>query len=278
MFQRRGHWLAPIGFEAVRSRCRRTAGMQGVDAFIDDLLVRDVARPDRDIGVLIDRFALLDQAPDGRGGIGGLQQRAVGAALDAPQDGVGVGLEPDRNRLGADAVAGFLAHEGAAAGGEHAGTAVEQPRDHARLAVAEMRLAMGLEDIRVSTCRPPPRFRYRRRETAAAAGPTAAARWWTCRRPSCPPARSNAFPAPRMISASWDTLVPGDEAVSDICSLIAAIGGVPRHLYYPRRYPLPENSCNGGGEHVGSQAWPFPTISWLIRRLRLAACPVCSAF
>jgi hypothetical protein len=54
--------------------------VERLDAFLDDLFVRHVARPDRDIGVLIDRLALTKQAVDGGGGIGGLQQRPVGAA------------------------------------------------------------------------------------------------------------------------------------------------------------------------------------------------------
>ena len=50
--------------------------------------------------------------------------------------------------LSLDAAAGLLAHEGAAAGGEHRRPAVEQPRDHPRLAIPEMRLAMGFENVR----------------------------------------------------------------------------------------------------------------------------------
>ncbi|MGY3106695.1 hypothetical protein ACVWW7_003322 [Bradyrhizobium sp. LM6.9] len=60
----------------------------------------------------------------------------------------GIGLEPDRDRLRRDAAPRLLAHEGAAAGCQHDGAAVEQTRDHAGLAVAEMRLAVALEDFR----------------------------------------------------------------------------------------------------------------------------------
>ena len=148
MFQRRGHGVAPIVSDACFGAAAAQPGMQRLDAFIDDLFVRHVARPDREIGALIDRLALLDQAPDGGGGIGGLQQRTVGAALHPAHDDIGIGLEPDRDRLVADAAAGLLAHEGAAAGREHGRTAVEQPRDHPRLAVPEMRLAMGFENVR----------------------------------------------------------------------------------------------------------------------------------
>src|SRR6266852_7696346 len=98
--------------------------------------------------MLIDRFALLDQTPDGRGGIGGLQQRAVGTAPHPAHDDIGIRLEPDRDRFVANTITGLLAHEGAAAGREHGGAAVEQPRNHPRLAVPEIRLAMGFENVR----------------------------------------------------------------------------------------------------------------------------------
>ena len=148
MLQGRGHGVALRRVRCFAGGVAAQPGVQGLDTFIDDLFVRHVARPDRDVGVLIDRLALLDQAPDGGGGIGGLQQRAVGAPLHPLHDDIGIGLEPDRDRLVADTVAGLLAHEGAAAGRQHRRAAVEQPRDHPRLAVPEMRLAMGLEDIR----------------------------------------------------------------------------------------------------------------------------------
>ena len=103
---------------------------------------------DRQVGGPVDRLARFEQTADGRDRILGLQQRPVGAALDALHDDVDIRLEPDRDRLVADAVAGLLAHEGAAAGGDHGRAAIEQPRDHPRLAVAEIRLAMGREDFR----------------------------------------------------------------------------------------------------------------------------------
>ena len=48
----------------------------------------------------------------------------------------------------ADAGAGLGIHEGAAAGRQHLRAAVEQARDHARLAGAEVGLAIGGEDFR----------------------------------------------------------------------------------------------------------------------------------
>src|SRR6202000_704691 len=78
----------------------------------------------------------------------GLQQRSVGAAFDPAQDHVGVSLEPDRNGLAMDALAGLVAHHGAAARRDPAGTAIEQTRDPPRLAVPEIWLAIGLENVR----------------------------------------------------------------------------------------------------------------------------------
>ena len=47
----------------------------------------------------------------------------------------------------ADRRAGVGAHERAAAGGQHLRTALQEPGDHARLAGAEIRLAVGGEDF-----------------------------------------------------------------------------------------------------------------------------------
>ncbi len=97
---------------------------------------------------MIERLALGDQALDGAGRIGGLQQRTIGPPPDPAHDDIGIGLEPDRDRLTADAVASLFAQESAAAGGDHPGAAVEQPGDHPRLAIPEVRLAMDLENVR----------------------------------------------------------------------------------------------------------------------------------
>ena len=121
--------------------------MQSVDTLVDDFFMRHLARPDREVSSLIKRLAFGDQTFNCRSRIRGLQQRAIGAALDPAHDGVDIRLEPDRDRPEADPVAGFLAQESTAAGRKHACSAVEQPRDHPRLAIPEMRLAMGFENI-----------------------------------------------------------------------------------------------------------------------------------
>ena len=56
--------------------------------------------------------------------------------------------QPHRNSLGADRRAGVGVHECAAAGRQHLRAAFQQARDHARLAGAEIRLAVGGEDFR----------------------------------------------------------------------------------------------------------------------------------
>ena len=118
-----------------------------VDTLIDDLFVRHVARGNRDVCELVDGLALGDKTPDCRGRICGLQQRPIGAAPDPAQDHLGIRLEPDGDRPLADTRARLLAQHGAAAGREHNRRSTQQPRDHPRLAVAEMRLAVGFENF-----------------------------------------------------------------------------------------------------------------------------------
>src|SRR5437763_16415815 len=89
--------------------------VEGIETFLDDLFVRHVARPDGQVGVLVDRLAFGEKALDGRSRIGGLQQWTVSPALDAAQDDIGIRLEPDRNPLVLDTATGLPTHERAAA-------------------------------------------------------------------------------------------------------------------------------------------------------------------
>ena len=97
----------------------------------------------------IDRIALGHQMRDALRRVA-LQHRPIGggAAFDPPHQHLEIGLEPDRNAVLRDARAGVGVHVGAAAGREHLRAAVEQARDHALLAGAEIRLAMVGEDFR----------------------------------------------------------------------------------------------------------------------------------
>ena len=84
-----------------------------------------------------------------------------------------------------------LVHEGAAAGRDHLGRALDQPRDHPPLAVAEARLAEAVENL--GDARGPRRARSprRNRRRAGRAAAPAAARPSTCRRPSARRGRSD---------------------------------------------------------------------------------------
>ena len=140
--QRRGHGV----FSRRRAGIRHHA--QAIEDFLDDDLVQHFARLHGDVGLGIDRIADIHQLLQRGGRIGGFQHRPVGAPLDAFHQHLEIGLEPDRDGLGADQRAGVGIHIGAAAGRQHLRAAFEQPRDHARLAGAELGLAAGLENIR----------------------------------------------------------------------------------------------------------------------------------
>jgi hypothetical protein len=111
-------------------------------------LVSDVPGLHVDVGLRIDRIALREELVDRRLGVGGLEERAVRAALDALQDEVAFGLQPDRHPGVADRRPRLGIDEGAAAGRQHLRAAIEEALDHAALAIAEVRFAMGLEDFR----------------------------------------------------------------------------------------------------------------------------------
>ena len=75
-----------------------------------------VAAFDRYIGRGIDGIALVHQFLHDGLGILGLQQGTVGAFHHAFHEQRQIGLQPDRNAMGLNALAGFLVDEGAAAG------------------------------------------------------------------------------------------------------------------------------------------------------------------
>src|SRR5438874_13365489 len=70
------------------------------------------------------------------------------AATNSPDQHVEIGVEPDRNSLGRDTLAGVRVHEGAAAGSQHLRTALKQTQDHTRFAGAKIGLAMNGEYLR----------------------------------------------------------------------------------------------------------------------------------
>ena len=118
-----------------------------VETFIDDLFMWHVARRHRKIGKLIERTAFDNQALDGRRRVGSLQQWPIRASLDALEDHITVSAQPDRYRLVVNPVARPLTHKSAAAGRDHARTALEQAGDHTRFTIAKIRLAVLRENF-----------------------------------------------------------------------------------------------------------------------------------
>ena len=195
--QRRGHdAVSPFVASAGRRAARQRPGAQHRDDLVDDLVVRHLARLHGEVGELIDRIAHVDELPQGRGRIVGVQQRAVVAALDPAHQHVELGLEPDRHAFAADRGAGVGIHEGAAAGRQHLRPAVQQARDHARLAGTEVGLAVGREDIGDRHAGGLLDLGIGIHERQLPAASPAAARSRTCRRPSCRRAPPSARQAP----------------------------------------------------------------------------------
>ena len=196
-------------FPERRSARGRDPSTQARQNLIDDGFVRHVARLHREVGLRIDRLALFEQPPQRFRRIGALEQRTVAAAFDPAVEHVDRGAKPHRDSLQANRIAGIGAHERPAAGGQHLRTALQQPRDDARLAGAEIRFAvggedfgdghagMGLLDLGVGVD-----------EGHARAAPPAGGQPTTCRRPSCRPARPNGGPAQRQAKRAAATLRP----------------------------------------------------------------------
>ena len=146
--QRRGHHgaasaarLAPRRREARASAATISLTMVSCD---------DLARHHRDVGLGIDRIALGHQLADALRRVA-LQHRAVGggAALDAPHQHLEIGLEPDRDALLARCAARVSAFMKAPPPvASTCWPCVEQAGDHARLAGAEIGLAIAGEDFR----------------------------------------------------------------------------------------------------------------------------------
>ena len=115
---------------------------QRADDLVDDGVVRLVARLHDDVGLRIERLAQRHQLLDLFG------QRPVVAPLGPFHQHVEIGLQPDRDAFDVDQLAGVRVHDGAAAGRQHLRAVVQQPGDHARLAGAEIGLAVLFENLR----------------------------------------------------------------------------------------------------------------------------------
>ena len=109
--------------------------------------MRHVPALHNDVGRFIDRVALLHQPPHHRFRIRRPQQRPGIALHHPPHQHRQLGAQPDRDPARHDRVARVGIHEGAPTGGQHLRPAAQQPPNHFRLTVPEMRLAILGEDI-----------------------------------------------------------------------------------------------------------------------------------
>ena len=209
---------APATPAAVR-RARRAQARQ--DQRLDDRVMRAVARFDRQVGERVGRAALLEQPAQGLFGIGGAQQRPIGALAHPAQQHLEIRLQPNRDAALGDAPARRLVHEGAAAGRQHLGPVVQQTGDHLALALAKIRLRRTARKSRGSSFARPPRSRRRRRRRAGRGV-------WASRLPT------EVLPAPIMPTSTIDR--PPRAAASPSASGIGA-----------RRRSWPSSGAEAGG-------------------------------
>ena len=120
---------------------------QGGKDSIDGFPVRAVVGLDGNIGLPIDRITLFHQGAEDFARIAVSQQRSGVAPRAALDQEVELGAEPDGDRLVGEQLAGERIDEGAAAGGQHLRSPIEQPGDDAALTLAKRVLAMAFEEI-----------------------------------------------------------------------------------------------------------------------------------
>ena len=119
------------------------------DDFRNDRLMRHFPRLHGEIGLRVDRLARREQLAERLGRIGGLQHWPLVLALHyPPHQHVEFGGKPDRDALRLDCRACSRVHERAAAGRQDLRATLDQARDHARLAAAEVGLAVAGENVR----------------------------------------------------------------------------------------------------------------------------------
>src|SRR5579884_143124 len=111
------------------------------DDFVDDGVVRLLARVHDDVGLRIDRLALRQQLLDLVG------ERTIATAFGPLDEHVEVGFEPYRNAFDMDEVARVLVDDRPTSGRQYLRAVFQEPRDHARLARAKIRLPVFGEDF-----------------------------------------------------------------------------------------------------------------------------------
>ena len=114
---------------------------------VDNRIVGGVNRFDSEIGERIGRRALFQQPTQRHFWVGGLQQRPIGLLAHPGKQNVKTRLQPNRETMPGNIVAGGRIHERAAAGRQDQRSAFEQAGDHLALALPEISLAEPLEDL-----------------------------------------------------------------------------------------------------------------------------------
>ena len=121
--------------------------MEAPENGVDDGIVSGVNRFDGEIGERIGRRPLFQQPTQRFFWVGGPQQRPIGLLAHPGEQNVKTRLQPDRETMPRNVVARGRIHERAAAGRQHQRSAVQKPRNHLALALAEISLAEPLEDL-----------------------------------------------------------------------------------------------------------------------------------
>ena len=111
------------------------------------VLQRFIAAIDGDVGLGVDRMALLHQSAKDLRRVAGVQKRAVAAGGDPAQQGGQPAAQPHRDGAVPNRAPGLGVYERAAAGGEDQWTAVQQPADHPALPVTEVALPITVEQL-----------------------------------------------------------------------------------------------------------------------------------
>ena len=99
------------------------------------------------IGRGIDGIALVHQLLHDSFRILGLKQGTIGAFHHAFHEQRQIGLEPDRNAMGMNALAGFFVDKGATSGRQDLRAVFNQARDYAALAFAKIGLTMIVKNF-----------------------------------------------------------------------------------------------------------------------------------
>ena len=141
---------------------------------------------DHDVGLGVDRIALLHEPRENFSRIALAQQRPVGALLHPVEQHVEFGAQPHGERPGLHQPPRLRVHVGAAAGRQDARRLLQQPGDHPPFAGAELLLTKAFEEFGDGTARRALDLVVCVDEREAESLPPAVCRWRSCPRPSGP--------------------------------------------------------------------------------------------